>query len=701
MKQLAGILGAVLLATSLFTSDAYTYEAYALTEEDEAYIQEAREALQDILKDRDVMALVYLSDEFPIRAEAQENSRTVVTVPSGQLVEIRDVVINEEYHAWELVETEVGGMTYSGYIPRENLACSDECFLEWEAEYGMNPAATAVYAVEGQAGSYADIEQFPESYQAALRTLKEQHPNWTFVKQNTGLDWNTAVTNEMQGGRSLVYKTSPDYCKDGAYDNGNWYYATEGILKMYMDPRNALTENSVFQFEQLTYNASYHTEDAVKNFLESTFMNSSGTAPGTDMNYYHIFWSVGSDQNVSPFHLAARVLQEQGNGTSPLISGTYSGYEGYYNYFNVKANGKTNQQIIENGLKYAKERNWYNAYYSILGGVETISVNYIKKGQDTLYLQKFNVNPNGYYALYTHQYMQNIAAPTSEARSVKKQYDGAGALDNTFVFKIPVYENMPDTACPMPTASNSVSLEIPSGYDTSVVYVDGIAYTPSARDGRYTVTLADDNAKCAVVFQYNDQKVPVGMYVWTLQGEDGKYTATKQPELKDILTYHGFSVRVTGKMGIRFKSGISTDLRAQLSGQGVDGYRLKEYGTLLMTNVDRMTYPMVKGGEKVISSMAFGYNPQGVLEDNVYDTVAGRYIYTAVLIGIPAEQYTTEYAFCGYITLTKEGVGDVTIYGPTVAKSMYAVAEQVLNNGTYSQGSKEDQYLRKILSNVR
>ena len=70
---------------------------------------------------------------------------------------------------------------------------------------------------------------------------------------------------------------------------------------------------------------------------------------------------------------------------------------------------------------------------------------------------------------------------------------------------------MPDTACPMPTASNSVSLEIPSGYDTSVVYVDGIAYTPSARDGRYTVTLADDNAKCAVVFQYNDQKVPVGM----------------------------------------------------------------------------------------------------------------------------------------------------------------------------------------------
>lgn len=701
MKKLAGILGAVLLATTLFTTDAYTYEAHALTEEDEAYIQEAREALQDILKDRDVMALVYLSDELPIRAEALENSKILVNVPSGQMVEIRDVIIDDEYRAWEQVEAEVNGTTYCGYIPRENLACSDERFLEWEEEYGMNPGATATYAAEGQAVSYADIEQFPASYQTFLRTLKDQHPNWTFVKQNTGLDWNTAVSNEMQGGRSLVSKSYPDYCKDGAYDNGNWYYATEGILKRYMDPRNSLTENTIFQFEQLTYNASYHTEDAVKNFLESTFMNSGSNAPGTDMKYYHIFWSVGSEQNVSPFHLAARVLQEQGKGTSPLISGNYSGYEGYYNYFNVKANGKTNQQVIENGLKYAKEKNWYNAYYSIMGGTEIISANYIKKGQDTLYLQKFNVNPNGYYALYTHQYMQNIAAPTSEALSVKRLYDGAGAMDNTFVFKIPVYENMPDTPCPMPTASNSVTLEIPSGYDTSVAYIDGIAYTTSARDGRYSVALADGNAKIAVVFQYNDQKVPVGMYVWTLQCQNGNYTATAQPELKDILTYHGFSVRVTGKAGIRFKSGISTELRAKLAGQGVDGYHLKEYGTLVMTNVDRMTCPMVKGGEKVISSMAFGYNSQGVLEDNIYETVDGRYRYTAVLTGIPVERYTTEYAFCGYITLTKDGVGDVTIYGPTVAKSMYAVAEKVLNNGTYSQGSKEDQYLRKILNDAR
>ena len=550
-----------------------------------------------------------------------------------------------------------------------------------------------------------DSSKYP-GIKEKIQSLKSEHPNWNFKILYTGIDWNEAITYEYLGHGKSPKNLVPDsssytgewvcgYCGDKEYDSGSWRCASESALKYMMDPRASLNSSDVFQFLELSYDSGTgYSRDTVKKMVSDSFLDND--------TYINAIMDASQKNNVNPYYITARILQEQGKSGTVLTKGQgYNGqYPGVYNVFNISASGGTKEKVILNGLKKAQDRGWNTLEKSIYGGIEIIASKYIAVGQNTMYFQKFDVeNSDG--KMYTHQYMQNIAAPTSEARSVKKQYDGAGALDNTFVFKIPVYENMPDTACPMPTASNSVSLEIPSGYDTSVVYVDGIAYTPSARDGRYTVTLADDNAKCAVVFQYNDQKVPVGMYVWTLQGEDGKYTATKQPELKDILTYHGFSVRVTGKMGIRFKSGISTDLRAQLAGQGVDGYRLKEYGTLLMTNVDRMTYPMVKGGEKVISSMAFGYNPQGVLEDNVYDTVAGRYIYTAVLIGIPAEQYTTEYAFCGYITLTKDGVGDVTIYGPTVAKSMYAVAEQVLNNGTYSQGSKEDQYLRKILSNVR
>lgn len=699
MKKIIALLCTVALMTGLFGAAPFTYEVHALTEEETAWVSEARCALQEILAEKDIMALVYLADEYPLRAESVDDGEVVVTVPSGQMVEIADVVIAEDYTAWVLVRTEYNGTVYEGYIPRNRLACSDEAFINWETEYGMNPGAN-FYAEDGEVSPNLDIEQFPESYRPALYALREQHPDWIYVKQNTGLDWNTVIQNEM-GAKSLIYKSFPDYCKEGVYDGGNWYYASEDILKLYMDPRNALTENAIFQFEQLTYNPTYHTEEAVKSFLEGTFMNSSQNAPGTVMTFYFIFWAIGKEEGreVSPFHLAARVLQEQGKGTSPLISGTYPGFEGYYNYFNIGASGTSNQQVIVNGLTYAKEHGWDNAYGSIYGGADIISKNYIKKGQDTLYLEKFNVNPNGSYPLYTHQYMQNISAPTTEASSIKKLYEGAGSLDNTFVFKIPVFKNMPETPCPMPTYSNNIMLEVPEGYDNTNIWLDGVPYQNVKRNGRYFVTAPDGNAKSAVAFRYNENNVPVGMYVWTLEYKDNGYVATAQPELADLLTYHGFSIRITGKSGIRFKTGIAAGLRDRLLGEGVNGYQLKEYGTLVMNNANRGTYPMIKGGEKVLSGISYGYNADGVLEDKIYETVNGRYRFTSVLVGLPATQYKTEFAFGGYLVLEKDGV-ETVIYGPVVARSIYDLAGQILDMGTYGQTSEAYQFLQKLIADA-
>lgn len=699
MKRKLAFLGAIFLAAFLFTYEGNTYQSHALDEEDRAWIEEAGAALEEIVQEREIMALVYLCDDLAIRGEADNNSETVVTVPSGQMVEIQGVTVDEEYQVWERVSAEVSGTVYEGYIPREYLACSDERFLEWEELYGMNPGAAVMLTGENATGVYADIEQFPESYRPALEALKQQHPNWTFVRQNTGLDFQTVINNELQGGKSLVYKSYGDYCKEGQH-SPNWYFASEDILKLYMDPRNSLQENAIFQFEQLTYNESYHTEAAVESFLNNTFMNSGSPAPLTDMTFSHIFWAIGAEQQVSPFHLAARVYQEQGQGTSPLISGSYPGYEGYYNYFNISASGSTNEQVIINGLTYARNNNWNNAYASILGGANVISANYIKKGQDTLYLQKFNVSPTASNPVYTHQYMQNISAPTSEALSMKRLYESAGALENTFVFKIPVYENMPESPCPMPTFSTNVVLQVPAGYDASTIYVDGIPYTPQVRNNRRIVTVPDGNAQAAVVYRYNENGAPIGMYVWTLEYRNNAYAVTEQPDLADLLTYHGFSIRITGKAGIRFKTGISTDLRARLLGDGVNGYYLKEYGTLVMNNANRASYPMIKGGEKVISGLAYGTDAGGAHQDSIYETVNGRYRYTSVLVGLPASQYKVEYAFRGYIILTKDG-RDITIYGPAMARSIYSLAEQVLNMGTYPQGSDADTFLRKLISDAQ
>lgn len=711
-KFIVSFLTAALFLTSVPCAGSSVHAASSryftgLDEETALLIDEAGTALKEIAADREIMALVYLADEYPVRVAPSYEGDITVTVLSGQQVNILDVFLDENYEVWEYVWLEYEGNEYYGYIPRTYLAVSDIRFLNWEDTYGMNPSAS-VYAVD-ESGQrvYADIEQFPAGYRAALTELKSRHPSWTFVKMNTTLDWNDVIYNEMQDGKSLAHKSLPDWAKNGLYDTGSWYYATEAAVKVYMDPRNGLTESKIFQFEQLTYNEECHTLEAMQSFLNNTFMNDSKPAPGLDtLTFAELFWIFGKEEcrKVSPFHLAARVLQEQGQGNSPLISGTYPGYEGYYNYFNIGATGKTNQEVYENGLKYAKDHGWISAYFAIRDGADFISANYIRKGQDTLYLQKFNVNPNSVHKPYTHQYMQNISAPESEAKSIKKLYAGANALESPFVFKIPVYENMPPAACTAPgtepefpaVETLDIMLELPEGYSDSTVWLDGVACQGTLEGRTVTVTAADKSAATATVYKYNESGVPVGMYVWSLGYSAGSYLATPEPELADLLTYHGFSIRITGKSGIRFKTGISAELRGRLAAGGVNGYRLQEYGTLVMNNANRAQYPMVKGGAKVQSGMAYGADGGGGFTDVVYETVDGRYRYTSVLVGMPAAQYKTEFAFRGYIILEKNGT-TVTLYGPPVAKSIYSLAEQLLERGSYEPGSAAYEFLENLI----
>ena len=79
MKRKLAFLGAILLAAFIFTYEGNTYQTHALDEEDQAWIEEARGALQNIVEDREVMALVYLCDDLTIRAEAAEDSTKAVS----------------------------------------------------------------------------------------------------------------------------------------------------------------------------------------------------------------------------------------------------------------------------------------------------------------------------------------------------------------------------------------------------------------------------------------------------------------------------------------------------------------------------------------------------------------------------------------------------------------------------------------------
>ena len=414
-------------------------------------LEEASSDLQDISREKSILALVYLCDKYEVKDTPDQDGETIHTVVCGQSVQITDVALDENGAVWYQVILYLNEKEYKGYIEREYLATSDEEFARWEETYIDLSTIPMMMTIDA---GYPDVDQFPASYQNALYSLKENHPNWIFVRMDTGIDWNTAIAKEM-GIKSLISSSSAGSWQNGSYGQA-WSYASEDILKYYMDPRNFLTDPAVFQFEQLTYNSSYHTTDAVQEVLKNSFMSS--VIPEDSQTYAQAFTAIGEKTGVSPFHLASRVLQEQGKGTSILISGKYSGYEGYYNYFNVGASGKTDKDVIESGLQKAKELGWDTRYKSLSGGASFIGANYILKGQDTLYLEKFNVS-NGYYKNFEHQYMQNIQAPSSEASNIRKAYNNAGALENSFVFKIPVYNNMPASACTKPNTTDTITLD--------------------------------------------------------------------------------------------------------------------------------------------------------------------------------------------------------------------------------------------------
>jgi len=307
-----------------------------------------------------------------------------------------------------------------------------------------------------------------------INELKTAHPNWTFTILYTGLDWNDVIYNETTAlhGRSLVQNSSAGWtcpvCGSTPYDNGSWYCASNGTVSYYMDIRNWLTESYVFAFETLSYDSETQTIDGVKRILSGTFMDkdvvtyydAEGNVQTINKSYAQIIMEAAAENGVSPYHLASRVKQEQGSGDSGLISGTYTytdtegnavnDLKGYYNYFNIGASGGNIATIIKNGLTKAKSKGWTTPELAIKGGAIFLASDYIKNYQDCLYLEKYQVDSAG--GLYSHQYMQNVSAPFSEGYSTYVAYRDLGMLDCSFNFIIPVYENMPSTCSPMPSA---------------------------------------------------------------------------------------------------------------------------------------------------------------------------------------------------------------------------------------------------------
>ena len=413
-------------------------------------------------------------DVTDLRIRTSPVSGSVITkVDGGFKFDIYEEV-DTSLGLWYGIGFYLNGDYYRGYVTSEYVTVDKRNDYEPDADFE----------------EYLDSQGFPDSYKDGLRQLHAQYPNWVFVADHNGKDWSDVLENQNVIGRSLTYgsaKSSWKSVADGCYDwesgqytqldSGGWVQASSALVEYALDPRNFLNADNIFMFENLSFDSSLQDESGLESMVDGTFMENSShdlTYDGRNYTYITGLLLAGQESGVSPYHLASRILQEQGNsGYGSSISGIQSGYRGYYNYYNIGAYASGGLTAVQNGLKYASRtddetlRPWNTRMKSIIGGAIYLGKSYINRGQNTLYYEKFDMTGRG------HQYMTNVLAPRSESVKSAQGYSDSNKNNIAFIFRIPVYENMPENVCEIPTGDGSPNNRL------SDLYVDGYSLTPT------------------------------------------------------------------------------------------------------------------------------------------------------------------------------------------------------------------------------
>ena len=316
------------------------------------------------------------------------------------------------------------------------------------------------------------LEKTPESTTAATQSVQETTGSGSSpVVNNSG---STGTSGSLQQGES--YGPGMSTGTSGGTSSGSSSGST-GSQGVSLEGPGSTVSSTISQRKVIT-TALPEVEygpgmDASSITDDNTGASNTSPVP-TGQTYVDIIMKAAAQTGVNPYVLGAMILQEQGTGKSGSISGKTAGYEGYYNFFNVGAFASGSMSAITRGLWYASQsgsygRPWNSIEKSIIGGAAYYSENFLKNGQDTFYLKKFNVQGSN---LYKHQYMTNVEGAAGEGAKLARAYTDA-MKKQALVFKIPVFNNMPETACAKPTVNGSPNNKL------SGITIDGYSLTPT------------------------------------------------------------------------------------------------------------------------------------------------------------------------------------------------------------------------------
>lgn len=385
---------------------------------------------------------------------------------------------------------------------------------------------------------------FPDSYIPYLTYLHKKYPNWEFNADKNNRSFTTSVDKES--GKCYMQTKNDNYRTSSTPAEGSsWFRVNAGVIAFYMDPRNWLLEDRIFMFEKLDYDKNLEKE--YPTIIKSIF----GSGKLGDDKYTIPMFNAAKSLGISPIHVASRIRLEVGASGSGSTDGgefTWKGkkYSGYYNFFNIGAYETTIDGVkysaVTRGLAYAAKlidrdgEKWDNIETAIREGSSTLANNYVTKGQQTIFYQKFNIGPNA-GSPYAHQYMTNIQAPAIEGASTYNSYKKGDLLNSKIIFDIPVYKDgtLPAyTSLPKSGDTNNnlkslsvVGYSLTPSFDEDILTYD--SYIPKETT---TVTIdaktSSDKATISGTgeMKIEDDETDVTITVTSEAGEEKKYVVT-------------------------------------------------------------------------------------------------------------------------------------------------------------------------------
>lgn len=456
---------------------------------------------QDYQSDK-VAYLINLS-EFNLRAASSKDAKLVGKTEIGKIYKLNEELTGEQHsfsNKWYELNLEDGKTAYLIDSPVRQIKLSKK------EKKLLEEASTP----ENLARIKSELKDFPKEYQEALVYIKLLEPAWDFTAYKVEESFPEVLKAELASeDTNLVQYEDSEYFRPYkwmlknriVYDGNNWYPVNEEALSYFLDTRNFLDRQGLFQFLDLRYEDK-KSDAAVKaifsgneglldivpqlmqasletKYLPEAFASriKQEVSKGDDITYV-AKGMIDPEQKPlvdgapSPGYLSAEEQIEQLESLSSLSSeqekvlnnlkAGKSGYKQpknkYFNFLNIGAYPDPGQAMGAqvNAALYAKGEfedeasqrykdlhlPWTDKESAIFGAAYLISHDYLAQGQVNPYLQKFDLVSGD----YEHQYMQAVNGSRAEGNRLYKSWTASGSSWADLNFLIPVFKDMPEIA---------------------------------------------------------------------------------------------------------------------------------------------------------------------------------------------------------------------------------------------------------------